>query len=144
MGQLSEQDIANGGLLTDDFLSSSVSRIASFKTADQTNLFHRGVTIFLNGKAGLANGSSMVISVTIQGKRPGGASSDYVDYLSGSSFTLSSSGGIFAFTLFPGLVAVAGPTAHRQVSGALPRIWRVKVDQTTQLSDYSITAVRLR
>ncbi len=94
-------------------LLASALRTADTNTADQTNVNHRGVTVFIDVTVDLELAS---VTYTIQGK----------DAISGSYYTLLASAAIAAvgttvLHVMPGAVAVGNSVANLP----LPRVWRV-------------------
>jgi hypothetical protein len=95
-------------------LLSAVGATTSQNTADQVNVDHAGVKVYIN----VSNAGTGSITVAIQGKDPG----------SGTYFTILASAAIVAngltvLTVYPGITAVTNVSA----SDCLSRQWRISV-----------------
>ena len=101
-------------------LLSSTPRTATTATADQTNLSHRGVVLFLDVTA--APGGGETLTVEIQGKDP-----TSLKYVPLATFTAVSATGTTAYTFYPGAVETVAVAGHEVQGLVLPRSWRTRV-----------------
>lgn len=114
--------------VTSSTLLASAARTADTNTADQTNLYHKGVIVTIDVTL---DPSTASVVYTIQGKDAAGT---YYTILQSASIA---DVGTTVLKVYPGLVAVA----NLAVSHPLPGTWRVNCNHTDAESiTYSVSA----
>lgn len=117
------------------------AKTATFNGATLTNVTSKGATVVLH--LGVVSGTSPTLVIKLQGSADGGTS--WFDLPGATTATITTTGD-YGIQIYPGLVTVAGVTTTAttaQVSGLLPKTWRVVYTIGGTTPSFTITNVQI-
>lgn len=128
-GSFSTENISH--LNTAGSLLSSAARTADTASADQTNLYARGVLILVDFTA--TPNDAQTMTAQLQAKDP--VSGKYLTVSAFTALTASALGAApttetYGFLVYPGAAETAVVAKHEVQALALPRTWRVNMDHS--------------